>query len=313
VKFFGSFGIIRKYCKECDNLLRLSNIEIDEISRFISDRNPIPEHHIGYCGTEEEEIKDTLVNDFSDYPLALSFVGLYENNRLVGILGLDVDKDAKEAEIWGPFIDYVEWEKAAKLMWEKLIEQLPISLHRVYGFYHVKNDNGKLFMESLQGWRSGEHSVLTAIPQEEAPNEGESSVTISENIEAHLGAYEALHKEAFPEAYFSAEEMLNRRNDKQKLFVATSGDIFYGYVFSEANPSFGEGDIHFIAVSPNARNMGIGKALLKASLNFLFSFPEIQEITLCVSSDNQGALRLYQNTGFTEKTRLYSYEVHLED
>ncbi|MDF1507143.1 N-acetyltransferase [Robertmurraya sp. DFI.2.37] len=280
--------------------------EIDEVSTFISKMNLQPTQHVGYCGTDSEEIKHALSTDFSDLAFADSVIGAFQNRLLIGVLGLDIDMESKEAEVWGPFIDHSEWQKVAEQMWKKLIEDLPSSLEAFYGFYNVHNVNGSQFMDSLGAVKSGEHSILQ-ISTNHLALKTVTPVTIREMKNKDFQHIRFLHKASFPNAYFSADEMIDMHGEKQKIFVAELEQHFCGYIFCEAEPKFAEGNIHFIAVSPAFRNRRIGRDLIIAGLKFLFSFQEIEVITLTVKSDNEAALNVYLHAGFIEKHRLYSY------
>lgn len=48
--------------------------DIKEAAEFIAALNSKDEHHVGYLGTNQEEILDSLLNDFSDLSLEDSLV-----------------------------------------------------------------------------------------------------------------------------------------------------------------------------------------------------------------------------------------------
>ncbi len=58
-----------------------------------------------------------------------------------------------------------------------------------------------------------------------------------------------------------------------------------------------EGQITNIAVHPDARRCGIGKAILSALMEYAAQ-TNLREITLEVRSSNEGAHRLYRSAGF---------------
>ncbi|MGV3465591.1 MAG: GNAT family N-acetyltransferase, partial [Heyndrickxia sp.] len=70
------------------------------------------------------------------------------------------------------------------------------------------------------------------------------------------------------------------------------------YIYVEANPEFGEANIEFFAVKEEFRGKGLGRRLLNIALQWLFSYENIHEVTLCVNSVNEKAIRLYQKAGF---------------
>ncbi|WP_019152617.1 GNAT family N-acetyltransferase [Robertmurraya massiliosenegalensis] len=285
-------------------------IDLDEVSTFIEKMNTEPMNHVGYCGTDKDEIKHALLTDFSDLSLEYSLIGAFLHDQLVGAIGLDIDKESIEAEVWGPFISNPEWDEMADLLWETLIRELPVALKTVYGFYNVKNTNGIKFIEKLGAIKSGEHSVLQISEHNIISRKG-STVNIREYEEKDFIPFQCLHHEAFPNTYLSADEMSNKHGSEQKLLIAENHQQFCGYVFCEANPSFSEGNIEFIAVSPSFRKQGIGNALMKKALDFLFSFKEIEVISLTVNVENQAALNVYLRSGFKEQQRLFAYRCQL--
>ncbi|MHC8520609.1 GNAT family acetyltransferase [Rossellomorea sp. H39__3] len=77
---------------------------LEAISTFISLANQRAEHHVGYCGDEQEEILHTISHEFSDLPAGESIAVIHENDAIIGVLGADVDLGDGTAELWGPFL-----------------------------------------------------------------------------------------------------------------------------------------------------------------------------------------------------------------
>jgi len=50
---------------------------------------------------------------------------------------------------------------------------------------------------------------------------------------------------------------------------------------------------------------------MKEALDFLFSFKEIEVISLTVNVENQAALNVYLRSGFKEQQRLFAYRCQL--
>jgi ribosomal protein S18 acetylase RimI-like enzyme len=51
-------------------------------------------------------------------------------------------------------------------------------------------------------------------------------------------------------------------------------------------------------VRPEARQKGIGRALLQEVLSLAVSVPGIKQVNLCVNANSTGAIRLYESVGF---------------
>ncbi len=88
-----------------------------------------------------------------------------------------------------------------------------------------------------------------------------------------------------------------------KIALAKADELA-GYIYVEAEPEFGEGNIEFFAVNELQRSKGIGKKLLIMGLKWLFLFDSISSIKLCVNLKNEKAINLYKKVGFKQKHQL---------
>lgn len=281
---------------------------VETVADFIAHLNADQTQHVGYCGTDAKEILHTLKTDFSDLPLEDSFFAAFDEGRLVGVLGIDYDEDTHEGEVWGPFVSHADWERVSELLWQHVMERHGQRLKKLLGFYNSRNEKCQSFMTNLNA-EKGRNDVILKLNREVHSVKGELSVRICELTEENFPAFKSLHGIAFPKGYFSAEDMFEKRNSFNKIFTAEKDGVFLGYVYCEAEPEFSEGDIHFIAVDPAARNKGVGGQLMAECLAFMFSFDDIDEISLCVNADSDSALRLYKAAGFKEEHVLVSYEL----
>lgn len=284
---------------------------IKTVASFIAQHNQDAKQHVGYCGTDAEELLDTLLHEFSEGPVEQSWLAAYDDERLVGVLGLDITSDDQEAEIWGPFIEHENWEQIALQLWESLLASIPFSLRSAYGFYNLHNQSAQAFMQKLGAQREGEHLLLSFHHKDAL-----SSLHVEVSIEAldslHEREFITLHDEVFKHAYYNGASIMERQDPYNQVYGAVQDNKLLGYVYVEANPEHGDGDIHFIAVNEAARGKGLGTALLQRALVFLTSHESIQQITLCVSLDNHGAISIYERAGFKRKHHLISYKVHIQ-
>ncbi|WP_229506127.1 GNAT family N-acetyltransferase [Paenibacillus sp. 1001270B_150601_E10] len=289
--------------------IRLAD-DVESIARFMAAMNGKADQHVGYCGTQAEEIYHTLCHDFSELPLEQSMVAAYEEDELIGVLGLDIDEEQHTAEIWGPFVSHPKWEEMSQLMWNRLLSQIPVALTTAYGFYNAKHGYAASLMSRLGAERIGEHTVLR-FQRDILEIEKPENILIEALTERHYSDFKLLHQAAFKEAYYSAEEILSQVDSTHKVFAAIHDDKLIGYVYTEAEPAFEEGHIHFIAVDPAARKQGLGTALLRHALSFLMSFDAITSLSLCVNQSNQGVMSIYERAGFERLYELVNYRIHV--
>lgn len=282
--------------------------DIRNLAVFLENMNNDSSSHVGYCGEAKEEIYQTLLQDFSDLDLSQSFAVASEEGRIVGAIGLDIDKDGFSAEVWGPFIsDKIDDPYVVDELLATVISYSSIQLKHISFFLNKENTRGKEFVLKHGGVEKGQHSILLAHRDEL------EEIDVDE-IEKYSPPYEqpfsALHEAAFPSTYYSANEILSRQNDMNQLFIMTDDDpCIKGYVYIEAQPQHGTGSIEYIAVSIQNRKQGVGTKLIKFALANLFSFKEIEEISLCVEKENERALNLYRAAGFKTEHELIYFEI----
>ncbi|GAB3796245.1 GNAT family N-acetyltransferase [Virgibacillus kimchii] len=272
------------------------DISIKDAANFISILNQQNAYHIGFCGTDPEEIENAITEDVSE------MVAAVKDGRLVGWIGADTDEDT--AEVWGPFIDGEYEIDLALALWEKLLEQLsPTVIHFIL-FPNRENVLVKDFAEELQFKQKTDQAILIFSEEQlkKLPKTDLEPLTQADHPE-----FIRLHDEAFPGTYYSGREIIERLHQTNTAFVLRDEGRLAGYVYVEADPEFGGGSIEFIAVHPAFRGKGCGKKLLTGAVYWLFTFDSIDEIKLTVGADHQNALGLYKSVGFNVEHKLYYF------
>ncbi|MDA1535788.1 GNAT family N-acetyltransferase [Bacillus tropicus] len=277
--------------------------KVEDVASFIANMNKDAIHHVGYCGDEKKEVLHTILHDFSDIGWEKSFIVTYEDNKIIGVLGFDVDEGKRCAEIWGPFIKAENWEEVALHMWKELIEKVPFHIEKFYGFYHVENNNCARLMKKLYAKEQDRHSIfiLNNIVEQRI------ICNVEEALPQVFEQFIALHNHVFPNTYYEGNEIIERLSDTNKLFVSMKNGKLEGYVYVEVNPEFHEANIEFIATAENSRRKGVGEQLLQGAIQYIFSFQEMKEIELCLNTNNDRAMKLYKKVGFEEKACLQHY------
>ena len=278
--------------------------DIKQTAQFVAALNRRAEDHVGYCPLDFREIERDLLSGFSDFPLSDSLAIAYVDNEMAGVLGLDIEADTREAEIWGPFIRHSSWQRVAFELWNGLAKKNRSIVKRLNGFYHRRNHRCLQFMTMLGGEVKGRHTVLSILRSEfMAPSHSDLQEVPKKCYESFI----SLHNQSFPYSYFDGEEIVRRLNERNKLFGFVEGGELKGYVYVEGDPVFGKGSIEYAAVAPESRNRGIGSLLIRQGIEFLFASEGVQSIQLCVSIENKKALKLYKSVGFKEKQRLVHF------
>ena len=274
-------------------------VNIEELSQFLAEQNKQKQSHIGYCGEKEEEIARALNEDFVDEKGEIRFVvARNESGEIIAAIGADTDETT--AEVWGPFNKNASVELQHQL-WEQLVKEHP-TIQTFYFFINQENKDQQAFMNEIKANKTGEHLILKVKRQNFLDVSEFHSLPFKQS---NFQAFEKLHNFAFPKTYYDARTIVERLNEHRILRVLKNGR---GYAYYEIDPEMGEASLEYITIAPEAQNQGLGTMLLKEVLTDLFSYPQINEIRLCVDHANEQANHVYMKAGFQPVDILISYE-----
>ncbi|OWR29611.1 hypothetical protein CDO73_15625 [Saccharibacillus sp. O23] len=297
-----------------------------EMSRLIAVQNNQVHRHVGYCGVEASEIRHTLENDFEKKRLEQDFTLALLEEKVVGVLGFDLDPDTGLAEIWGPFAD--EEEKRAgdcankkagpavgraeliEGLWRTALERANGSIVRLQGFYHQDNAEAESLMRRSGASLAGRHLTLALRQADFSAESQEEDSLIAELGAEFEEAFVRLHDEAFPGSYASGHKLLEERDAEHRLIGYVREGELLGYAFVSGSRTFAEGDVEFLASAARARGQGVGQNLLRAALRLLFEEFAPAEARLTVSATNAAAIGLYRKCGFRVREEMNVYELN---
>ncbi len=138
---------------------------------------------------------------------------------------------------------------------------------------------------------------------------------IKDLIEVYLKSYKGLEEYSYthPEDVKAYLNWLFRR-DVAGIWVAEEDGKIVGFVASDGNWfSKREGKVvgalHELAILPEYRNRGIGKALVEKALKY-FKGRGLDTVELWVGDKNQQAINFYKKLGFKEKDR-FNYWIRM--
>lgn len=274
------------------NIISCGTDRIDELVAFIARMNDDPAQHVAYFGVGEADVRSTLAEAI--IPPADGFYLAYENEKLVGIFGVDADPEIGRAWLLGPIIEHVAWQKIADELFNALLPIIPAGIREHELFCDAKNVNLRQFAERRQFPSRGETAIFSL--ERDAYNRHPIPVHIQSFQESYFNSFERLHNELFPNTYYTARQIVEKLDDHHRLFLATDGDKLLGYHFCKTEAE--SGYVDFIGVDSSARGRGVGVSLLASGLDWMFAAPTTARINLTVNADNDSAQSLYKKFGF---------------
>lgn len=268
---------------------------LEELVQFVSRLNSDGMHHIGFFGEGEADVRASLAECL--IPPAEGFRLGYEENRLVGIFGVDADAEINRAWLFGPLVEHDDWNNVADHLYAEVLPVIPIDIRDYDLFCDVQNTHMEGFA-LRHGFAVGSENALLILMRENYKPTATRLISVMPYQDAFFDSLESLHKVLFPNAYFTARQMIERIDDHRQLFLAVEGEQLLGYHFCKIDPEAESGYIDFIGTDTSVRGRGIGADLLAAGIDWMLSAPTTRKINLTVNTENGSARRLYERFGF---------------
>jgi ribosomal protein S18 acetylase RimI-like enzyme len=277
--------------------------QLKDIASFVARLQDDNAHHTGYFGTEAKLIEQYIMELEPIGPEA--FLLAYEGNALIGLLGLEFDLELGRAWLHGPMVDHDDWQLVADELYESALKQvLPTQIKDLELYGDIANTNLRRFAQR-KGFTIGSQAFTLCFPETQAKNL--PTVNARELEPKYHDAFKSLHRENFPGTYYSGQQIINKIDGRNKVFIAVENGELLGFIYPEIDTGSNQGYLNFLGVKKSARRQGIATKLIIAAVQWLLSLDEIHEVRLTVSEENTGALKLYTNIGFELERTLQGY------
>jgi ribosomal protein S18 acetylase RimI-like enzyme len=276
----------------------------DKLVQFVAWLNSDGEHHIGFFGEGEADVRASLAECL--IPPSEGFVMAYEGDQLVGIFGVDANPEINRAWLFGPLVDHTDWHDIADKLYAKVLPRIPVNIRDYDLFCDVQNTRMEAFAVRHGFPLNSENAVLTLARENYRPS-AKRKTKVRAYREEFFGSFEKLHKILFPKAYFSARQMAEKIDENHQLFLALEEGHLVGYHFCKIEPESGSGYVDFIGTAAAARGRGIGADLLASGVDWMLSASTTQKISLTVNADNVAARHLYEKFGFVTDRIMRGY------
>lgn len=280
------------------------NDRLDELVQFVARLNSDASHHIGFFGEGEADIRASLSECL--IPTSDGFRLGYEEQKLVGIFGVDADAEISRAWLFGPLVDHDDWHTIADQLYAEVLGLIPVGIRDYDLFCDVQNTRLEGFAVR-HGFALGSENAVLTLLRENYKSTAKSNTPIRAYQTEFFEQLDHLHKTLFPKAYFTARQMVERVDQNRQLFLAVEDGRLLGYHFCKIEPDTESGYVDFIAADTAARGRGIGADLLAAGLDWMLAAPTTKKIHLTVNADNVAARRLYEAFGFDVERVMRGY------
>jgi ribosomal protein S18 acetylase RimI-like enzyme len=282
------------------------NENFEDMVEFITRLNNNGAHHIGYFGVDEADIRQTLLE--LEPPIARTFQLAVEDGRIIGVLGAEADPEIGRAWLFGPLIEHTDWQAIADRLYETLKPAIPAGIHEHELFCDMRNLKVQEFA-ARHGFPLRSENAILVLEKSDFVIPEISDQPATKYSDLFFEQFNELHSSLFPNTYYNARQIIEKQNEKTRLFIATNADILQGYVFCKAESETGQGYLDFIGVAQQFQGQGIGKCLMATALGWMFSVPGIEKVAETVNTNNITALRLYNQFGFVSERSMRGYRL----
>lgn len=269
--------------------------DLDAVAALVARWNARPASRCLMLPETAEDVR----RDMKAFPEAPErhFVVAERGGELAGVAACDWDLEENRGWVMGPFVDPARWEAMAPELFRALLAALPpevrwldtytdVANTRAYALYRA---SGFVDYKQAEVWEAARpaEDVVAGFPAGAAlPPE-------------HEAAFLALHNASFPSTHEPGPRLLARRDAEHALFGAATADGgFAGYIAVKIDDAPRQGFVDYLAVAPEARKHGHGRALLQAALRWAFLEHGVSRVGLIVENQNLGARALYESSGF---------------
>lgn len=215
-------------------------------------------------------------------------------------IGAEFDLGLSRAWLRGPLARAdASGAEAAGALLDHLVRTLPPTLTQLDAFIEERAaDLIALYASRGFDTRNGGHHEFTAHPPY-VPAAVPAGVALRPADATARDIIGTLHDATFTRAYVTADQLFAADDAARRTRIAWLAGAPVGYVHGHFDRPWQEGYVDFLAVLPDARGQGVGRALLTDFLAWSAQAHAARAVTLTVSADRAAALGLYAACGFT--------------
>ncbi|WP_239772954.1 GNAT family N-acetyltransferase [Mammaliicoccus sp. I-M36] len=277
---------------------KFKDSDFNNVVNYIYLRNKHSKTKIGYVGDVKSEIEKTLKQDFSDLSLNESIFILTEKEEIKVLFALDVDKENRSIEVWGPYYnDETSLEEMDKL-WRYILD----SNFNGYKFLFFINTENKIAIDFVDHYlkcnKQGEHvDLVYKLNEKLEKHESIKNVKVvekeySENIVT-------IHNNLFKGSYYNGENLFSNLKKEEVKLDILEHDCFgeIGYLYCEKSDEDQEIYVDYIGIDLKYQGRHYSEDLMYHLLKSV-DINKYKYIRTCVDSSNNRALNMFEKFNF---------------
>jgi N-acetylglutamate synthase-like GNAT family acetyltransferase len=299
--------------------------DLDEVVDVLTRLQAEPAHHIAYHGETAEEIVEELTGMRPDWTSG-TVLATDSTGRVRGVLSVEADPEVGRGWLHGPYVDVPANHPAAAQLWHQTADALLEEALRVPGLAGIADlelcghRRHRLLADfaARHDFRTGTTSRvftltgagLRAVLVRDTGGTGyesivDSAVRVLPDDSAVNAAVRALHERSFPGAPTSARQLVEGVRGHCVMVLTGPGGLI-GY--AAGYPQEGELYVDLVAVDPDKRSRGAGRALVRGLLRELAARHGARsQAAAVIALGNDASERMFTALGFALHMEMVSY------
>ena len=188
---------------------------MEELVKFISSLNSDGKHHIGFFGEGEADVRTSLAECL--IPAGDGFRMAYDGDQLVGIFGVDADLEVDRAWLFGPLVAHTEGIHIADQLYAEILPLIPAGIHE-YDLFCDKHNTFVTNFALRHGFSPRSEAAVLTLERENYCPASHRISTIIDYQDGFFEQFEKLHRHLFPNAYFTARQMVEKQDQNHRLY-----------------------------------------------------------------------------------------------
>jgi ribosomal protein S18 acetylase RimI-like enzyme len=289
-------------------IIRCTARHLDRMLDYVSAHNPDSRRHIGYFGVTPGDIRHTVRT--LDLRYDRGFRLALEGQQLVGVMGVDFDREIGRAWLYGPIVTTEDWSTIADSLYAEVQKAIPAQIGEHEMFCDAENVDCRGFAQRHGFAFLMDVAIFYITPDRLAVL---PEATADEWDGRFADPFVALHNRLFPNSNYTLAYMLSE-HEKGGPFLTLSDDgRLAGYFFGRADAESGEAYVDLVGVDEACRGSGLGRRLMLAGLARLRQTPGLRQVNLTVASGNAAARRLYHSLGFAVEREMVAFRKRVHE
>lgn len=286
--------------ENCISIMYCKEQQLNSITEFAYKMNINREHASTFCYKSKSAIRE----DFSKGISKNCVLACWYDDEIIGILNCFIDEAKNNADCT-ILIDSkkCDYNIVARLLFEKFKASNDTNMKYTF-FFPVENVECSNFLESINANRQVNEYYL--IFEKKNVNINISDLNVIELPTDYYTSFIELHYTIFPGVYISGTDVIKDIGKKHNIYSIIEGGVLIAYSVLRLNRDK-IATVEIIAVKEEFRGKGYGRAVLSYLIKAAFTSFEADKIDLVVDGNNEKAIRLYLDLGFTIATENRCY------